>query len=263
MQVIRNRILMAGVLGWLVMMPLQAAESFPGLYPDNESLGAAEIIERAHDAAGGENWRRPETLVMTGYSVMYREGGAVEYDDYRMWRVYAAEKADAHRADGKVRIEAKKDGRPVFVIAYDGAQTYDLGGPVTDQSANERWASNFGFGAIRHALDEGWQQRRLPDDFVDSRLAYFVELADPSGGVTRFAIDQENWHVLYVGFDTPRGWHERRYSHFYSKPGIDWVQPGRVRLFYDGVKQNEVIWTDFTINEKLSDELFVVEKALD
>lgn len=240
---------------------LRAEDDFTGTYPTNISLSAYDIIAAAHAAAGGDTWRRPTSLMMTGYAVMYRAGAAVKYDDYRMWRVYAAEKKDAHRADGKVRIEARKDGAPVFIIAFDGETTYDMNGPTPDQSDNARWSNNFGFGAIRNALDDGWAQTRLPDDLIDGRLAYIVELTDPSGGATRFGIDQETDAIVYVGFDTPRGWHERRYSNFYTKPGVDWVQPGRVRLFYDGVKQNEVIWTDFKIDQRFDDSLFVIDAA--
>ena len=176
-----------------------------------------------------------------------------------MWRVYPEEKGDAHRADGKVRLEGKAKGETVFLLTYDGEKTYDINGPVADQSANAQWAANFGFGAIRYGLDEAWSRKRLPDDLVDGRLAYFVELTDPAGGVTRFGIAQDDYQVVSVGFDTPRGFHERRYSEFYSKPGVSWLQPGRVRLFYDGVKQNEIIWTDFEVNGSMDDGLFVVE----
>ncbi len=77
--------------------------------------------------------------------------------------------------------------------------------------------------------------------------------------MTRFAIRQSDSAIVYVGFNTPRGWHERYYSHFYEKPGVSWVQPGRVRLFYDGVKANEAIWTDFDLSEDFADDLFVME----
>lgn len=229
-----------------------------GLYPENQSLSAADILASAHKAAGGEAWRRPKSLFMRGYAVMYRDGAAVKYDRYEMSRVYAAQKGDAHKADGKVRIEAWKDNKRMFVIAYDGERTYDANGPVEDQSANARWAANFGFGAIRHALDEGWEQKRLPDDLLDGRTAHMVELTDPSGGITRFAIAADDYAVLYVGFGTPRGWHERRYSEFFSKPNASWVQPGRVRLYYDGVKQNEVIWQDFELDTEFTDSHFIV-----
>ena len=245
----------------LSLPALAASEEkdLPGLYPASPERSAAEILSQAYDVAGGQSWLRPKSLFMSGYGVFYRDGRTATYDDYRMWRVFAGEKKDAHVADGKVRIEAKKDGAQIFLITFDGEKTYDANGPIEDQSANARWSSNFGFGAIRHALDDGWAQKRLPDVLIDGRPAYLVELTDPAGGMTRFAVDQETYHVLYVGFDTARGWHERRYSNFFTKPGIKWVQPGRVRLFYDGVKQNEIIWTDYEIDNDFDDAMFVVE----
>ena len=176
-----------------------------------------------------------------------------------MWRVFTDEKGDAHAASGKLRIEAWRGDEPALLLAFDGRTSYDRNGPMLDQSANALWSSNFGFGAIRNALDEGWSQQRRPDDLVDGEPAYLVELTDPTGGKTLFGIRQSDHAIVYVGFDTPRGWHERRYSHFFSKPGSPWVQAGRVRLFYDGVKSNEAIWTDYRIGEAFDDSQFRIE----
>ena len=258
MAVLRMLLLVA-VLSAPQAASAEARPALTGLYPAHEALSAADIIARAHEAAGGEAWVRPQSLFMSGYAVMYQGGKAVTYDRYEMSRVYPQRKGDAHKADGKVRIEAWRQEERMFVIAYDGARTYDANGPVADQSANARWAANFGFGAIRHALEDGWAQKRLPDDLVDGRLAHLVELTDPAGGITRFAIAADDYATLYVGFDTPRGWHERRYSEFFTKPGVSWAQPGRVRLYYDGVKQNEVIWRDFEINVDFPENRFVVQ----
>jgi hypothetical protein len=101
----------------------------------------------------------------------------------------------------------------------------------------------------------------LPDDSVDGRKAYVVRIIDPSGQMTLFSIAQDDYAILRVGFDTTRGWHERLYSNFFRKPGISWVQPGLVRLYYDGVKQNEIIWTDFELNQPMPDDLFVVPEG--
>jgi hypothetical protein len=38
------------------------------------------------------------------------------------------------------------------------------------------------------------------------------------------------------------------------------VQPGRVRLYYAGVIQNEIVWTDFELDQAMPDGLFVVVK---
>lgn len=236
-----------------------ASSEYQGQLPTDPEISAPYILKQAYHAAGGDLWRRPQSLRMTGYAVFYSGTTIQRYQPYTMARVYADHKQAAHQANGKVRIEAMKDGQQVFVIAFDGRTTYNAQGPVDDQSANAQWAESFGFGAIRHGLDDGWGQKRLPDDMVDGREAYFIELTDPEGGITQFGIAQDNYAILSVGFQTQRGWHERRYSNFFTKPDLSWRQPGRVRLFYDGIKQNEVIWTDFDINLELDDNLFRVD----
>ena len=245
---------------FLAAMPAAAKNAgereYPGLYPAAPERSAADILAKAYEVAGGDTWRRPTTLKLSGYAVMYRDGAAVRYDSYVMHRVYDWAKKDAHAADGKVRIEATKDGKTVLLLMFDGEKTYDLNGAVADPAANAQWASNFGFGAIRHGLDEGWTQKRLPDDMMDGEAVYMIELKDPKGGITRFGINQKSHQVVYAGFDTPRGWHERRYSDYYRKKGVSWAQPRRVRLHYDGVKQNEIIWTDFELDAPMPDALF-------
>lgn len=233
--------------------------AMPAAVQTAPDLSAADIIAAAHEAAGGESWVRPQTLTLSGYNIIRTaNGGEVLWDDYRMWRVYAGEKGEAHAASGKVRIEARREGERALLLTFDGATTYNENGPLQDQSASALWANSFGFGAIRHALDEGWTQARRPDRLINGRVAHMVELTDPSGSNTLFGIAADDSAVVYVGFDTPRGWHERYYSDFFAKPGTDWVQPGRVTLVYDGVIANEAIWTDFQVNDALPDELFVV-----
>lgn len=210
-------------------------------------LSAEQIISKAHSAAGGPAWVKPFRLKLTGYNLIRKGDDEIVWDKYAMWREFASEKEAAHAVNGKVRIEAWSNNKLAMLLAYDGKQTYNQDGVLEDQSANKMWSSNFGYGAIRNALDKGWQQTRLPDDMVDGSPAFMVKLIDPSGGITHFGIRQTDHAVVYVGFDTPRGWHERRYSHFYKKEGLSWSQPGRVRLFYDGVKSNEAIWTDFEL----------------
>jgi hypothetical protein len=227
--------------------------------PAEPELSARTIVERATAAAGGESWRRPVTLTLTGYAVFYRDGKATVHERYEMHRVYPEFKADAHRADGKVRINSWRDGAVAFQLAFDGERSYTEKGPQPPSEADRQWSENFGFGVIRFALDEGYTLARTPDDLVDGRPAFTIEVRDPAQGVTRFAIDRKTYQILRVGFATPRGYHERIYSDFYTKKGVSWVQPGRIRLFYDGVKQNEIIWRDFTLNASLPDDLFVIE----
>lgn len=225
-------------------------------------LEGSAIIAAAHEAAGGQAFIRPGSLFLTGTNTLYdRNGTPRVWDDYAMWRVFADEKADAHIANGKVRIEAWENDELAMLISFDGQSTYNQNGLVEDQSANAMWNSNFGFGAIRNALDEGWTQERRADRTIDGKPAYMVELTDPSGGNTLFGFEQGSFQILYVGFDTPRGWHERRYSDYYSKPGTPWQQAGRVRLYYDGILANEAVWTDFVTGEAYPEERFIINSA--
>lgn len=232
------------------------SDVFPALITDFEARSAEQIVETVYAAAGGELWRRPQTLSMDGYAVFYPGGETRKNEHHRMWRVYDAGKQDAHRVDGKVRIESIRGGQALINVAFDGKVTSTSTGPIPASGADNQWSSSFGFGVIRHALDNGYSLQRLPDDLVDGHPAYLIQVIDPAGGSTQFHIAQNNHAILKVGFQTARGWHERVYSDFYSKPDTAWVQPGRVRLYYNGVKSNEVIWTDFTINDSLPDCLF-------
>ncbi len=243
----------------LVISTAAAAE--PPALPEPGEMTGSEIVAAAYEAAGGEAWSDPDSLYMEGYGLFWTGPGPkpVRYEPYRMWRVFPGEKADAHQADGRVRIEGLREGEPVFVISFDGETTYNQDGPLEEEADSDRWASNFGFGVIRHALDEGYTVDRLADDYVDGAPAYTIRVNDPAGGETIFNIRREDFAVVGVGFDTPRGWHERRYSDFYTNEEGGWVQPGRVRLFYDGVKANEIYWTSFTSGEAFEDSVFVVE----
>ena len=242
--------------------PLERRAEMATAVQAEPNLTAQDILRRAHEAAGGDTWRKPGELFLEGYNIIRTaDGGEVVWDRYAMWRGFSDAKDAAHQVEGKVRIEAWSGDRLAMLVTFDGEATYNQDGRVADQSANAMWGANFGYGAIRNALDEGWSQKRLPDDLMDGEPAFMVELTDPSGGMTRFGIRQSDYAIVYVGFDTPRGWHERRYSHFFSKPGVSWVQPGRVRLYYDGVKANEAIWTDFDLTGGFDDALFRVEAA--
>jgi len=239
--------------------PAPGRSQMPAAVQANPSLPARDIIAAAHVAAGGEDWRGVKTLYLEGYNIIRRpDGREVLWDKYAMWRAFSDQKQNAHAAEGKVRIEAWSGESLAMLISFDGETTYDQNGPVPEDVAAAAWASNFGFGAIRNALDEGWTQTRLPDDLIDGAPVYMVELVDPSGGRTRFGFRQSDFATVYVGFSTPRGWHERRYSHFFTVPGSKWVQPGRVRLHYDGVKANEAIWTSVRIGADIDPSVFVV-----
>lgn len=222
-------------------------------------LTATEIMQKAHEKAGGEFWRRPKSLTLKGHAIFYVNGEPVKNEIHNMWRVFESEKADAHVANGKVRIESFRAGQPIFIVTYDGENTYDLRGKQEKSAADNRWASNFGYGVIRHALDDGYQLEIAEEDTVKNELVYTIKVIDQKGGETFFGIDKKEFKIVKVAFQTPRGWHERIYSKFFSKPEYNWLQSGKVELFYGGKIANEVIWEDFEVNERLANSLFILK----
>lgn len=228
-----------------------------------ETAEASDILQNAHGVAGGAIWLRPKTLHMQGSATLYQDGRADRKsvaDHYEMWREYPAWNANAHAPSGKVRIDAITNGTTLFQIAFDGKNTYSQNGLMPGAAASKEWAEAFGFGIIRFALDDGFTRLRLADDDVDAKRCFTLLITDPSKGQTTFWIDQSSYEIRKVGFDTPKGWHERVYSDFFRLSN-GWLQPGRVRLSYRGALTNDVRWTSARVNGEIPAEQFVITPA--
>lgn len=232
----------------------------PPVAPPPADASAADIIRFAIASAGGDAWLHARTNVMVGRAELCRAGShrCVEADRYVMHRVYPKDVAAAHAGTGKFRLDALAGGKPIFRYAYDGTRSYDQHGPLNEASAATEEASGFGFSAIRFALAPGYRTERLPDDDIEGRPSFMVRVVDPSGNFTLFGIDRKDGSIRYAGWKSPRGWHDRRYSEFYwiDEPGF--LQPGRVRLYYDGLKTVDIRWTSASINEPIHDGVFVL-----
>lgn len=223
-----------------------------------EALDAEQIVSQAIEAAGGDEWRYAKSIRLTGHAMLHRGGNVVgfEADEYEMLRVYPTALGDADTATGKFRLDARNNGRTIFQTSFDGEYLYDRRGRVADDEAATRAASAFGFSAIRFALSEGFKTTRLVDDQIEGYPSYFVKVTDPSGGDTLFAFDQKDFSIRLVAWDTPQGWHERIYSDFYWVDDPGFKQPGRVRLYYDGVKSVDIRWTRAEVNVPIAAERF-------
>jgi hypothetical protein len=247
-----------------LLLVLLGIAAMPGARADD--LAPETIVQRAHEAAGGAVWKRPKTLHLTGQATIYRGGlaaNAMRLDHYEMWRVFPAWNDAAHGANGKFRLEARAGERVVIRQSFDGTDTWDANGKVPQAQASREASENYGFGIIRFALDEGFRLARAPDDQVEGHPSHVVRVIDPTGSDTTFWIDRASFAIRKVGFDTPRGWHERIYSDFYRVEPSGFMQPGRVRLYYRGALSNDITWTQAVVDGAIADEVFVLGEAAD
>ena len=224
----------------------------------NHNITAKEIMQKAHAKAGGDFWKNPKSLTLKGHANFYQGKDTLHNEIHNMWRVYASKKEDAHIATGKVKIESIREGIPKILLSFDGNNTYDLNGKQEKSEADNMWSSAFGYGAIRHTLEEGYEISIVGEDMIKNQNTATVKVIDPNKGETFFDITLGDFKIVKVAFDTPRGWHHRLYSNFFEKEKYTWLQSGLVELFYNDIKTNEVIWTDFEVNEELPDSLFVL-----
>jgi hypothetical protein len=225
-----------------------------------EVLDGRAILAKATEAAGGDDWANAKTLVLRGRAVFWGKAGEQPTsapDSYIMHREFDPNRQAAHGAEGKLLIEVSDKGKPVWKVGFDGTTTWTDKGVVPKEEADKMWASNFGFGIIRHALKPGFAAERLADGNVDGFQTYMVRLTDPTGTESLFAIDRKSYAVRMVGFSTPRGWHVRTYGKFFRPKAMPkWLQAGIVTLYYNGVKQNEIHWKEVEINVPTDPAIF-------
>ena len=244
--------------------PLGVADPVSGASPPADDPDGATILERATAAAGGEGWATARSLFLAGDAVFWGASGAAPkstVDRYVMYREFDPNRSAAHGAEGKVRIIAENHGRQVWTVGYDGAETWTERGPTPKAEADAFWASNMGFGILRHVRKPGFKAERVADGSIDGHPLYLVRLTDPQGGVTLFGVDRESLAVRTMGFMTPKGWHERHYDDFVRLQEPEWLQARQVTLYYNGVKANTVYWREFRVNAPIDPAIFIRPNA--
>jgi len=118
-----------------------------------------------------------------------------------------------------------------------------------------KWSNNFGFGILRFADQDTFSVERLVDDQIEGHPCYFIKITDPQENVTFFAADQTTYFLRMVGFSTGLGWHHRIYSDF-QPDTTGFVQPMRVRIYFDGIKWVDIDWESVQVNEPIPEEWF-------
>ncbi|WP_448519121.1 hypothetical protein [Rhodoflexus sp.] len=249
-------------LAILCMVLLTACKGTQSATSHVPQLTAADILKRAVAVAGGDTWQRPQTLVLRGTADFFPDGRQdmhMHFDKYAMYRVYPSENDEAHKANGRVRFDAAEGDSVFFKLTFDGkiSSTY-LSPKAKPYEKHFAWSNNFGFGIIRFADSPGFRLDLLANDQVEGHPCYFIQITDPKQNKTMFAIDAKNFYIRMVGFNTEVGYHHRIYSDFKQAPNVSFLQPTRVRLYFEGTKWMDIRWNQFAVNQPIEPQVFLV-----
>lgn len=246
---------MKSCLTILLFLLFPAIISAAGLTP-------LEIAKKTIAASGGESWRRPQTLQLSGTATLFFNGQTYPMTEYRMWRVFPAENDSAHTANGKIRFEAREaDGDTFLQLIFDGKSQKETFSDVARQNEQFlRLSNNFGFSIFRFIENPEFSLQRLPDDKIDGHPSYFIKITDAKKSDTIFGIDKKSFFIRYASFQTNLGLQQRYYDDFKWAKGVRFIQPRSLRIFNNGVKTTEVFWSEFKVNEKIADSVFEIAK---
>jgi hypothetical protein len=226
--------------------------------PNN--LTAKEILKRTVAASGGDTWQQPSTLLLRGVATFTPHGktdSLLQFDRYAMYRIFPTENNAAHQANGKVRFDAFYGQNSFFELKFDGKKSkMALSDRAKPYAKQFNWSNNFGFGIIRFADRDSFQVTRLTDDQVEGFPCYIVQITDPKKMSTTFGIDKKSYFIRTVAFNTDVGYHHRVYSEFKRAKNCAFIQPTRVRLYFDGVKWMDIDWQTFQVNEAIDENVF-------
>jgi hypothetical protein len=227
--------------------------------PDR-TLTGIQILKQTVEASGGDMWQNPETLQLIGvatFTPFGRTDSAHYFDNYAMWRVYPKENNAAHQANGKVRFDAFEGKKAYFELKFDGKKSaMNLSDAAKPYAKHFSWSNNFGFSIIRYADRDSFKVERLTDDKVDGKDCFMVQITDPKKMVTLFGIDKKTFYIRYLGFTTELGYHHRIYSDFVKVKGKSFIQPERLRIYFEGVKWVDIHWQKYKVNETIEDVVF-------
>jgi hypothetical protein len=229
------------------------------------NLTGKEILKRTVAACGGDTWQQPQTLQLSGDAVWTPYGktdsSSIYFDTYKMYRVFPSENNAARQANGKVRFDAKYGDSTYMQLIFDSIITRNyLCNRAKPYQKYFSWSNNFGFSIIRFADRDSFTVNRLANDLIDGHDCHVVQIIDPKKFTTNFWIDSKTFYIRSVGFVTDLGWHHRIYSDFEklnAGEGAFFIQPKRLRLYFEGVKWMDINWKNNKVNEEIEEEVFL------
>ena len=222
----------------------------------------SEILALAVAKAGGDTWQNPETLMLSGNATFTPFGQITAdkkmvFDQYALFRVFPLENNAAHQANGKIRFDAFEGDECFFKLVFDGKKSnMFLSETAKPYEKHFSWSNNFGFSIIRFANREGFKLERLTDDNIDGHECYILQITDPNQSKTVYGIDKTHHYIRYLAFNTEVGFHHRIYADFEQVPNVNFLQPTRLRIYFDGLKWMDINWKTFAVNQAIADEVF-------
>ena len=229
-----------------------------------QKLTALEVLKKATEVAGGETWHNPKTLLLKGDADftpygLADEKNAIHFDKYVMHRVFPPYNDEAHKMNGRVRFDAAYKDSTFFLLNFDGKkQTLNLSERAKPYAKQFNLSNNFGFSIIRFADKPEFQTLLLGDDFVDGFPCYIIKIIDPKKNQTVFGIDKKDFYIRQVAFGTEIGFHHRIYSDFKKAKNVSFLQPTRLRIYFEGLKWVDIHWREFYVNQEINDKVFLV-----
>lgn len=227
-----------------------------------QQMTAQEILRKATEVAGGDTWQSPKTLVLKGDADITPMGLAdaknkIHLDKYALYRVFPPYNDDAHKANGKVRFDANYGDSTYFKLIFDGKKNnMFLAERAKPYAKQFNLSNNFGFSIIRFADKPDFETLLLADDQVEGFPCYIIKIIDPKKNITVFAIDQKKFYIRMVAFNTEVGFHHRIYSDFTKVKNVNFLQPQRLRIYFEGLKWVDIHWKEFYVNEVINDKVF-------
>jgi hypothetical protein len=229
-----------------------------------KNLTGKEILRKTVAASGGDAWQQPQTLQLSGDATWTPHGktdtSSIYFDTYKMYRVFPSDNNAARTANGKVRFDARYGDSTYMQLIFDSKITRNyLSDRARPYQKYFSWSNNFGFSIIRFADRDSFTVNRLSNDLIDGYECYVVQIIDPKQFTTNFWIDAKTFYIRSVGFVTDLGWHHRIYSDFEklnAGKGKFFLQPKRLRLYFEGIKWMDINWKKNKVNEKIEDEVF-------
>jgi hypothetical protein len=229
-----------------------------------QKLTALDVLKKATEVAGGETWHNPKTLLLKGDADftpygLADEKNAIHFDKYVMHRVFPPYNDEAHKMNGKVRFDAVYKDSTFFLLNFDGKkQTLNLSERAKSYSKQFNLSNNFGFSIIRFADKPEFQTTLLGDDYVDGFPCYMIKIIDPKKNQTVFGIDKKDFYIRQVAFSTEVGFHHRIYSDFVKAKNVSFLQPTRLRIYFEGLKWVDIHWREFYVNQAIDDKVFML-----